>query len=133
MRSLLRNRIALCYLLIAGGALLFAARRLVLPTFFEQEGLPFVIAAPSILNSCYSAPTLAKCSDPAIVLATIVGVTLVTGWGHPVALIFALILAILPTLLYLLLGPIVIVLGFLLIIPIIVRLGMRLFFPSLEP
>ncbi len=131
MKSLLRSRITICYLIIAGGTLLFALRRLILPTFFELEGLPFFIAAPSVLNSCYSAPTLAKCSDPAIVLATIIGVTLVTGWGHPIALIFALILAILPTLFYLLLGPILFVLGFLLIIPVLVTFGMRLFFPPL--
>jgi hypothetical protein len=130
MGYLLRHRLVVCYAILAFGALLFFLRRLLLPSFFELEGVPFTIAAPSILNSCYSAPTIAKCSDPVIVVATIIGVTLAIGWRSTIAMIFAVILALVPLLFYLMLGPITFVLILLIVNPLFIFFGMRLLFPQ---
>jgi hypothetical protein len=126
MPAFLRNRLVVCYAILALGIGLFFLRRLLLPSFFELEGVPFEIATRSTLNSCYSAPTLAKCSDPVIVLATIIGVTLVIGWGSTIAMVFAAILAVMPTLFYLMLGPISFVLILLIANPLLIFFGMRL-------
>lgn len=124
------RRVAWAYTAILLGAILFMLRRLVLPTLFELEGVPFDIAVGSIVNSCYGNPALSTCSDPVIVLLTIIGVVVATGWGSLGRTIFAVILGLLPLGLYLGLGPIWIPLLALLLIPLAVELGTRLVFPQ---
>jgi hypothetical protein len=122
-------RMLRAYLVIGAGALLFWGRRLLLPTFFETEGLSFDIAVPSVLNSCYTSPTLSTCSDAVIVLLTVVGVVLAVGWRKPPLLIFAAILAIPPLVLYFALSPIWAPLIALAVIPPLLEVGLWFLFP----
>jgi hypothetical protein len=123
---LLSRRTLNAYAVLLAGATLFLLRRLVLPTVFELEGLPFDVAVPSVLNSCYGNPTLATCSDGVIVVLTVIGVTLAAGWGGVGRMIFAVILALLPLGLYLVLSPIWIPLALLILLPLALDIGTRL-------
>lgn len=123
------RRMLRAYLVIGVGALLFWLRRLVLPTFFEVEGVTFDIAVPSALNSCYMTPALSTCSDAVVVLLTIVGVVSAVGWRQPPLLIFATILAIPPLVLYFALSPIWAPLIALAVIPLLLELGLWFLFP----
>jgi hypothetical protein len=127
--KLLESRIVRAYLVIAVGALLFALRRVVLPTFFELEGVPFDIAVPSALNSCYFSPALSTCSDAGIVALTVIGVIVAVGWGSVGMTNFAVILAIPPLVLYFALSPIWAPLLALAFIPIALEVGLRLLAP----
>jgi hypothetical protein len=129
MNRLFANRLLRSYLVLLLGVLVFIGRRYLAPTTFELEGLPPVIAVGSVLNSCYVAPTWIKCSDPVIIAVSVLLMTLTLGWGSWVAMIFAVILAILPLSIYFLLGPITLVLINLLVIPLIVQMILRLIFP----
>jgi hypothetical protein len=123
------GRVVLAYAVILVGAILFLLRRLVLPTTFEIEGVPFDIAVGSVVNSCYNRPALNSCSDLVIVLLTILGVVVATGWRSVGRAIFAVILAIVPLGLYLGLGPIWIPLLALLLIPLAIEVASQLLFP----
>lgn len=123
------RRVAWAYTVILVGAILFMLRRLVLPTVFETEGVPFDIAVGSIVNSCYSRPALNTCSDLVVVVLTIAGVVIASGWGSFGRATFAVILGVLPLGLYLALGPIWIPLLALLLIPLAIEVGTRLVFP----
>ncbi len=123
------SRILRTYVVIALGAILFMLRRYALPTFFDTEGLPFDIAGPSALNSCYDAIALNTCADGGIVLFTIIGVVLSVGWGSLGMAIFAVILAIPPLVLYFALSPIWAPLLSLLLIPVALEVGLRFLFP----
>lgn len=127
--QIVTRRVAWAYAAILAGAILFLLRRLLLPTTFELEGMPFDIAAGSVVNSCYSRPALNSCSDPAIVLLTILGVVAAAGWRSLGRAIFAAILAIVPLGLYLGLGPIWIPLLALLLIPLAIEIASQLLFP----
>ncbi|MEI7643030.1 MAG: hypothetical protein WCJ55_01860 [Chloroflexales bacterium] len=127
--SISQSRILRAYLVIALGAILFMLRRYALPTFFDTEGLPFEIAGPSALNSCYSAFALNTCADGGIVFFTVIGVITAMGWGSIGMAIFAIILAIPPLVLYFALSPIWAPLLSLLLIPAALELGMRFLFP----
>jgi hypothetical protein len=126
---LLRNRIVRAYLVIAVGAALYMLRRYALPTFFDTEGLPFDIAGPSALNSCYDSFTLNTCADGGIVILTVIGVIAAVGWGSSGMMIFAIILAIPPLVLYFALSPIWAPLISLMLIPAALELGLRFLFP----
>ena len=130
VRTILRHRVGLSYSIIAVGIVLYVLRRVFLPTFFELEGLPFTIAAPSVLNSCYNKPTLITCIDPVIVGLTILGVAIATARGNGVSIGFTLVLILMPTGLYFLLGPIQLVVILLLVIPVLIDYGMKLIFPE---
>lgn len=131
---LLGNRIVRAYLVIAAGAALYMLRRYALPTFFETEGLPFEIAGPSALNSCYNGFALNTCADAGIVTLTVIGVILAVGWGSPGMAIFAVILAIPPLVLFFALSPIWAPLLSLALIPIALEVGLRFLFPQpVEP
>lgn len=108
------------------GATLFMLRRLVLPTYFELEGVPFGIAVGSALNACYTRPTLSVCADGIIVALTGLGVALGAGWGSLGRSIFAAILLILPLGLYFAYSPIWLWLPLLILLPIILEVGVRL-------
>ncbi|MCG8353557.1 MAG: hypothetical protein MI924_37815 [Chloroflexales bacterium] len=129
MNGLFANRLLRSYLVLLLGILVFIGRRYIIPTTLELEGLPPTIAVGSVLNSCYVAPTWIKCSDPVIIAVSVLLMTLTLGWGNWVAMMFAVILAILPLAIYFLLGPITLVLINLLAIPLIVQLILRLIFP----
>lgn len=131
--SLLQNRFVRPYLIIAIGAIFFALRRLLLPTFFELQNVPFDIAVPSALNSCYEKFALNTCSDGVIVALTILGVIVAIGWNNPGFFIFAVILAIPPLVLYFSLSPIWVPLLALAIIPIALEVGLRILFPPAKP
>jgi hypothetical protein len=118
------------YAVLLAGVILFLLRRLVLPTVFELEGVPFDIAVPSALNSCYNGPALSTCSDGVIVALTIIGVTVAAGWGSVGRMIFAVILSILPLGLYFILSPIWIPLALLILLPLALDLGVRLLAPA---
>jgi hypothetical protein len=124
-----QNRIVRAYLIIMVGAVLYLLRRYALPTFFETEGLPFDIAGPSALNSCYDVIALNTCADGGIVLLTVVGVIITVGWGSLGMAIFAIILAIPPLVLYFALSPILAPLLSLMLIPVALELGLRFLFP----
>lgn len=127
---MLTRRTLSAYAVLLAGATLFMLRRLVLPTVFELEGLPFDIAVPSAMNACYMRPALNTCSDGAIAVLTVLGVALAAGWGSPGRMIFAMILAVLPLGLYLVLTPIWIPLLLLILLPLALDLGVRLLVPS---
>ncbi|HMQ29147.1 MAG TPA: hypothetical protein PKD53_00400 [Chloroflexaceae bacterium] len=118
------------YTVLLAGVTLFLLRRLVLPTVFELEGLPFDIAAPSALNACYRAPALSTCSDGVIVTLAAIGVAVAAGWGSAGRMIFALILVVLPLGLYLVLSPVWIALALLILLPLALDLGARLLAPA---
>lgn len=127
---MLSRRTLNAYAVIVAGATLFMLRRLVLPTVFELEGLPFDIAVPSALNACYRGPALSTCGDGVIVVLTVIGVAVAAGWGSPGRAIFAAILAVLPLGLYLVLSPIWIPLALLILLPLALDLGVRLLLPA---
>lgn len=131
LRMLSRQSLNAFAILLAGMTL-FLLRRLVLPTVFEVEGLPFDIAAPSALNACYRSPALNTCSDGVIVALTAIGVAVAAGWGSAGRMIFALILVVLPLGLYLVLSPVWIPLILLVLLPLALDLGVRLLIPA-EP
>jgi len=126
---ILTHRLLRAYLVIALGAVLFALRRIYLPTFFELQGVMFDIAVPSALNSCYNRPALNTCSDAVIVVFTVFGVVAAVGWGNLAMTVFALILAIPPLALYFALSPIWPPLIALAFIPIALELGLWFLFP----
>ncbi len=123
------SRLARAYLVIALGAVLFALRRVFLPTFFEEQGVMFDIAVPSALNSCYNRPALNTCSDAVIVVLTVIGVVAAVGWGNLAMTVFAIILALPPLALYFALSPIWAPLIALAFIPIALEIGLWLLFP----
>lgn len=127
---MVRRRFFNAYAVLLVGAILFMLRRLALPTVFELDGLPFEIAVPSALNSCYNRPALSTCSDGVIVVLTIIGVTVSSGWGSTGRMIFAVILALLPLGFYLILTPIWMPLGMLILLPVALELGARLLAPA---
>ena len=127
---MLNRRLLNAYLILFAGILLFVVRRFVLPTSFELAGVPFEIAVPSALNACYASPELSMCGDGVIVTLTIIGVTMVAGWGSVGRMIFAVILALLPTGLYFTLSPIVLPLLLLFLLPLALDLGVRLLVPA---
>ncbi|NTU80729.1 MAG: hypothetical protein HGA45_15360 [Chloroflexales bacterium] len=127
---MLSRRVLYAYAVLLAGMILFLLRRLVLPTVFELEGLPFDIAVPSALNACYNSPALSTCSDGVIVILAIIGVTVAAGWGSVGRMIFAVILALLPLGLYLILSPIWIPLILLILLPLALDLGVRLLVPA---
>ncbi len=124
------RRVVWAYAVVLVGATLFLLRRLVLPTVFEIEGVPFDIAVGSALNSCYSRPALATCGDLVIVAPTVLGVVVATGWRSLGRTAFALVLALPPLALYLALSPIWIPLLLVLLIPLAVEFLSQLFFPE---
>lgn len=126
---MLSRRTLYAYAVLLGGATLFMLRRLLLPTVFELEGLPFDIAVSSALNACYGGPTLSTCSDGVIGTLTVIGVAAAASWGSVGRTIFAYILAVLPLGLYLLLSPIWIPLILLILLPPALDLGARLLVP----
>ena len=115
--KLFTRRVAWAYAILLVCAALFLLRRAVLPTVFELEGVPFDIAVGSALNACYGRPTLSSCSDLGIVALAVIGVVVATWWGSAGRTAFAVILALLPLGLYLVLSPIWIPLIMLLLIP----------------
>ncbi|WP_129671338.1 hypothetical protein [Candidatus Chloroploca sp. Khr17] len=123
------QRILVAYTILFAGIALFILRRMVLPTTFEIQGVPFDIAVPSVLNSCYNRPALNTCSDSFIVILTTVGVVLASGWRSAGRMIFAVILGILPLGLYFILSPIWIPLILLALLPIEIEIGTRFLFP----
>ncbi|NNJ09352.1 hypothetical protein EKD04_003320 [Chloroflexales bacterium ZM16-3] len=125
-----QNRIVRAYLVIAVGAILYMLRRYALPTFFDTEGVPFDIAGPSALYSCYTGFALNTCADGFIVGLTIIGVVVAVGWGSLGMAIFAIILAIPPAVLFFALSPIWAPLLSLLLIPLALEFGMRFLFPA---
>ncbi|NTW01819.1 MAG: hypothetical protein HGA19_11075 [Oscillochloris sp.] len=127
---ILNNRIVRTYLVIALGAAFYMLRRYALPTFFETEGLPFDIAGPSALYSCYNGFALNTCADGFIVGLTIIGVIIAVGWGSLGMTIFAIILAIPPLVLFFALSPIWAPLLSLILIPIALELGLRFLLPT---
>lgn len=130
--QLLENRIIRAYVIIAGGAILYMLRRYALPTFAEDAGLPFDIAGPSVLNSCYDHIALNTCSDGFIFGLVTIGVIIAVGWGSLGMSIFAIILSIPPLVLYFALSPIWAPLLSLLLIPIALEVGLRFLMPT-EP
>ncbi|NCC30594.1 MAG: hypothetical protein EOM24_01070 [Chloroflexia bacterium] len=124
------QRILVAYTILLAGIALFILRRMVLPTTFEIQGVPFDIAVPSVLNSCYNRPALNTCSDSVIVTLTTVGVVLASGWRSAGRMIFAVILGILPLGLYFVLSPIWIPLILLALLPLEIELGTRFLFPK---
>lgn len=118
------------YAFLLAGLIVFMLRRLVLPTAFEVEGLPFDIAVSSTLNACYLMPAVNTCSDGVIGVATIMGVALAAGWGSAGRMVFALILAVLPLGLYLVLSPFWIPLILTILLPLVLDVGVRLFQPA---
>jgi hypothetical protein len=130
--SLAENRTLRAFAVIALGAGLFALRRWLLPTFFEQQGVPFDIAVPSNLSSCLQGPALATCSDAVVVVLAVVGVVAAVGWGNLGMLVFAIILALPPLLLYFAGSPIWAPLIALAFIPIALEIGIRLLIPPAE-
>lgn len=130
MSRIFTPRVAWAFSIILAGATLFMLRRLVLPTYFETEGLPFDFATIAALNSCYQEPALNSCSDGVIGVVTILGVALAAGWGSAGRMIFALILAVLPLGLYLILSPIWVPLILTILLPLAMELGVRLIFPD---
>lgn len=130
--SLVQNRTFRAFAVIAAAALLFMLRRAALPTFFEQQGVPFDIAVPSNLSSCLQGPALDTCSDAAVVVLAVVGVVAAVGWGSLGMLIFAIILALPPLLLYFAGSPIWAPLLALAFIPIALEVGLRLLVPRPE-
>jgi len=127
-----QHRMVRAFAVIAVAALLFALRRAILPTFFEQQGVPFDIAVPSNLSSCTLSPALDTCSDAAVVVLAVAGVVAAVGWGSPAMLIFAIILAVPPLLLYFAGSPIWAPLLALAFIPVALELGLRLLVPQNE-
>jgi hypothetical protein len=128
--SSVNNRIVRAYIVIAVGAALYMLRRYALPTFFDTEGLPFDIAGPSALNSCYDTLALNTCADGGIVGLTMIGVIAAVGVGSVGMTIFAIILAIPPLVLYFALSPIWAPLLSLMLIPVALELGLRFLFPT---
>jgi hypothetical protein len=128
--NIFTRRVAWAYSAILIGAILFMLRRLVLPTVFELEGVPFDIAVGSVANSCFGRPALATCADPTVVLLTIAAVIAITGWGSLGRMAFTAILAVLPLGLYLALGPIWIPLILLLAIPLVMEASVQALFPA---
>lgn len=124
------RRVAWAYTVLLAGAILFMLRRLALPTTFELEGVPFDIAVGSVVNSCFGGPALNSCADPAVVVLTVVGVVIATGWGSIGRTIFAAILALVPLGMYFALGPIWIPLLALLLVPLVIEIGTRVVFPA---
>jgi hypothetical protein len=114
------------YAVLLIGATLFMLRRLVLPTFFELEGVPFSIAVGSALNVCYTRPSLGSCADGLIVAVTGVGVALGAGAGRLGRTIFAGILVLLPLGLYFAYSPLWLWLPLLILLPLILEAGVRL-------
>lgn len=129
---LVQSRLFRAFAVIAAAALLFVLRRLALPTFFEQQGVPFDIAVPSNLSSCLQRPALATCSDAAVVVLAVAGVVAAVGWGNLGMLIFAIILALPPLLLYFAGSPIWAPLLALAFIPVALEIGLRLLAPQVE-
>lgn len=123
--SIATQRLIWAYCCALVGALLFALRRLLLPNYFELEGLPLAIAIPSALYSCYTNPALSTCGDGAIFALTALGVVAATGWGSPGRSIFAVILIILPLCFYFLFAAAGLAAAMLLLIPVAVELGDR--------
>lgn len=128
MRNLSHNTIYAFTALLAGMSL-YLLRRLLAPTVFEIEGLPFAIAGPSALNACYRTGTINNCGDLGIVILTTIAVTVATGWGSAGRSIFAAILSISPIGLYLVGAPIWVSALLLAVIPLAIDLGTRLIFP----
>ncbi|MBP1465547.1 hypothetical protein EYB53_007495 [Candidatus Chloroploca sp. M-50] len=126
------QRILVAYTILLAGIALFILRRMILPTTFEIQGVPFDIAVPSVLNSCYNRPALNTCSDSVIVTLTTVGVVLASGWRSAGRMIFAVILGILPLGLYFVLSPIWIPLILLALLPLEIEIGTRFLFPKQE-
>ena len=129
MRVLTR-RVVWAYLAIGVAALVFVLRRVLFPTTFEIEGVPFDIAVGSALNLCYNRPSLNACGDLGAVVFAVIGVVLASGWGSAGRTIFAVILAILPLGLYLALSPIWVPLFLLLCIPLAIELATQAIFPA---
>lgn len=127
---ILTRRVIWAYSFILIGVILFWLRRLVLPNYFELEGVPFAIAAPSALNSCYHRLALNTCGDAAIFSLTTLGVIAATGWGSLGRSTFALILAILPVGLFFALMPPGLPALLLALIPLFIELGSQLIFPE---
>lgn len=128
--TVLTRRVLWAYIAIGVAALLFVLRRLLFPTTFEIEGVPFDIAVGSALNLCYNRPSISACGDLGAVLVAVIGVVLATGWASAGRTIFAVILAILPLGLYLALSPIWIPLILLLLIPPAIELATLAIFPA---
>ncbi len=128
-RQHLRSFWYLPYALFLVGAILFMLRRLLLPTSLELEGVPFDIGLGSVLNLCYSRPSLAACSDPVIVTLTVFGVALTAARGSVGRSIFALIMLLLPLGLYFAYSPLWLWLGLLLLLPLLLDLGVRWLIP----
>jgi hypothetical protein len=120
--TLFTRRTLWAYALILVAVALFALRRVLLPTTFELEGVPFDIAVASALNSCYGRPTLNSCADLGVVTLAVIGVVLATGWASAGRTIFAVILAIMPLGLFLALSPVWLTLILLLVIPAAIEL-----------
>jgi hypothetical protein len=127
------RRVAWAYTIILVGAILYMLRRLLLPTFVEVEGVPFEIGVGSVVSSCFGSPALNTCADPTVVILTIVGAILATGWGSPGRMAFAVILGLLPLGIFLALLTVWVPLIMLLLIPLAVEWGSQLLFPQSAP
>jgi hypothetical protein len=118
------------YTVLLAGAILFLLRRLLLPTVFEIEGVPFYIAMPSAMYACSQMPGLSNCSDGVLGVLTIVGVALASGWGSPGRMVFSLILMLLPLSMFLMLSPIWIPIVMVILLPLVLDVGARLLAPA---
>jgi hypothetical protein len=123
------NRVLSAYAIVLVATLLFLGRRLVLPTDFDVAGMPFEIAAASATNRCYSHPELSVCSDLIIVVPAIIGVTVASGRGHVLAMVFASLMGLLALALYLMLSSIYVVFATLLLTPLLIVGIEQLAFP----
>lgn len=122
------QRLIWAYGCVLVGALLLALRRLLLPNYFELEGLPLGIAIPSALYSCYTRPAPGTCGDGVIFGLTALGVVIASGWGSLGRSIFAVILVILPLCFYFLFAAAGLAVPMLLLIPVAIELGDRWLF-----
>jgi hypothetical protein len=127
---MLSRRASYAYMVLLAGAILVLLRRLLLPNFFELEGLPLDIANASALNSCYGSPAISTCGDGVVVILTAIGVAVAAGWGSAGRAIFAAILVVLPIGLYLSFVPIWAIALLLALLPLALDLGVRMFYPQ---
>lgn len=130
MQSLLENRIVRGFAALAVAVLLFMARRWLLPLDLDSPTIPFTIAVPSVLYSCYNSFDAVACLDPALVVLGTLAVALATGWGSLGLMLLALIMVPLPLITYFLMGPIWLVLAALAAIPLVAEFALYYVFPG---
>ncbi len=132
MENFFSNRLTRSYAVLILGGLLFWMRRQIFPTIFDSPRIPFDIGTISTLNSCYTTPTLVKCSDPLFILLTASALVWALWRGNLVVMIFAIILTLVPLAFYFMFAPIVMVAVMFLAIPILIVAGVRLVAPDVD-